>query len=238
MSALKPIAVASLAEEAFEKLTQAISTGEFLPGEKLSEANLSRQLAISRGTLREALGRLEGRLVSRTPRVGFRVIELSSQDVVELFTVREALEGMACRLAAERITDREIRTLRDLLDRHSNDKKVLGPKGYYQRSLDEDFHALIVRYAGQRRLEQMLMEQLYFQLRLHRFQSSERPGRADQAFQEHRAILEALATRDPDKAEAAMRQHVRKALAQTLLPAEGIQDPARIVTKTLAQRRR
>lgn len=238
MSALKPIAVASLAEEAFEKLTQAISTGEFLPGEKLSEANLSRQLAISRGTLREALGRLEGRLVSRTPRVGFRVMELSTQDVVELFTVREALEGMACRLAAERITDREIKALRDLLDRHSHDKRVLGPKGYYQRSLDEDFHALIVRYSGQRRLEQMLMEQLYFQLRLLRFQSSERPGRADQAFQEHQAVLEALAARDADKAEAAMRFHVRKALAQTLMPSEAAAEAERPPKKAAVSRRR
>ena len=77
MSVLNPIAGTSLANEAFGKLVEAITSGEFEPGEKLSEADLARKLGISRGPLREALGRLEGRLVTRTPRLGVRVIQYS-----------------------------------------------------------------------------------------------------------------------------------------------------------------
>jgi len=69
MSMLKPIASASLAEIAFSNLVEAISAGEFEPGQRLSEADLARRFGISRGPLREALQRLEGRLVTRRARV-------------------------------------------------------------------------------------------------------------------------------------------------------------------------
>ncbi len=94
---LKPIAPASLAEIAFSSLVEAISAGEFEPGQRLSEAELARRFGISRGPLREALQRLEGRLVTRQARVGVRVLELSSDALRELFTIREALEGVAAR---------------------------------------------------------------------------------------------------------------------------------------------
>lgn len=211
MSALKPIAISSLADEALAKIVQAITAGEFKPGEKLSEAHLARQLGISRGPLREALGRLEGRLVERTPRIGVSVIELSHDDLKQLLAVREALEGMACRLAAENMTTDELDHLSELLVQHGRDPKVLNSHGYFQRSADEDFHLQILRCARNSRLEDLLMEGLYYQLRLYRYQSSERPGRAQQAYNEHVAIVDALKSRDPDKAEMEMRRHVRNA---------------------------
>jgi DNA-binding GntR family transcriptional regulator len=213
MSAIIPISVGSLAEGAFTKLVQAITAGEFKPGERLSEANLARQLGISRGPLREALGRLEGKLVERTPRVGVRVIALSRPDLDQLLTIREALEGMGCRLAAQRVTDRDIRQLTDLLANHGSDPKVLNAKGYFQRTSDDDFHLQIMRCARNERLEALLMEGLYYQLRLYRYQSSERPGRAQQAYDEHVEIVRALSARDPDRAEQAMRRHIRHAHA-------------------------
>src|SRR4051794_19411623 len=100
MSSIQPIARGSLADEAFGKIVEAITAGDFKPGGRIAEAALARQLGISRGPLREALGRFEGRLVERKPHVGVKVIDLSDKDLVELFAVREALEGMACRLAA------------------------------------------------------------------------------------------------------------------------------------------
>lgn len=213
MSALKPISVTSLADEALAKIVQAITAGEFKPGEKLSEAHLARQLGISRGPLREALGRLEGRLVERTPRIGVRVIALTRGDLEQLLNVREALEGMACRLAASRMTDRELKQLADLLAQHGKDPNVLNARGYFQRTADDDFHLQIVRCARNERLEELLMEGLYYQLRLYRYRSSARPGRARQAYDEHVAIVEALTSRDPDRAEAAMRRHIRHAYA-------------------------
>ena len=216
MSALKPIAITSLAEEAFGKLVQAITSGEFEPGQKLSESELARRLGISRGPLREALGRLEGRLVMRTPRLGVSVIDFNRQDLEQLFLVREALEGMAARLAAERMTAAELAHLRELLEHHASQPELALGFAYHQRSSDEDYHFTIVRAARCERLEQMLLDELYYQLRLQRLRSSTRPGRAQQALGEHREILEALASRNPDAAEGTMRHHIRNARLSAL----------------------
>ncbi|RYG95677.1 MAG: GntR family transcriptional regulator, partial [Alphaproteobacteria bacterium] len=106
MSNIQPIIRSSLSAEAFDKVVEAITSGEFEPGQRLSEAELARNLGISRGPLREALGRLEGRLVKRTPRIGVHVISFTREDLESLFLTREALEGMSARLAAERMTDK------------------------------------------------------------------------------------------------------------------------------------
>lgn len=206
-----PISITSLAEEAFGKLVHAITSGEFQPGQKLSESELARQLGISRGPLREALGRLEGRLVMRTPRIGVRVIDFNREDLEQLFFVREALEGMAARLAAERMSASELRRLEDLLAHHASQPELAAGSAYYQRSHDEDFHFTIVRAARCERLEQMLLDELYYQLRIQRLRSSTRPGRAQQALSEHREIVDALTSRNPDAAEGTMRHHIRNA---------------------------
>jgi DNA-binding GntR family transcriptional regulator len=195
---------------------QAITSGEFEPGQKLSEAQLARQLGISRGPLREALGRLEGRLVTRTPRLGVRVIEFDREDLEQLFLVREALEGMAARLAAERMVAEERKQLSELLDHHASQPELAAGSAYYQRSRDDDFHFTIVRGARCERLQQMLLDEVYYQLRIHRLRSSARPGRAQQALSEHREILEALYSRNPDVAEGTMRHHIRNARTSAL----------------------
>jgi DNA-binding GntR family transcriptional regulator len=125
---------------------------------------------------------------------------------------------MACRAAAERITDEELLSLKSLLQGHGSDPAVLSTKGYYQRSQNDDFHFQIVRCSRNERLEHLLMENLYYQLRLYRFQASTQPGRAEAAFSEHQAIFEALQARDPDRAESAMRAHIRRA-RESLHPA-------------------
>jgi DNA-binding GntR family transcriptional regulator len=88
----------TLADQIFSRIRQEIVEGRIPPGSKMSEPELARRFGISRGPLREALGRLEGKLVERTPRVGVRVIALSRPDLDQLLTIREALEGMGCRL--------------------------------------------------------------------------------------------------------------------------------------------
>ena len=112
MSVIRTIEPISLTTTIFNRLVEAITSGEFEPGQKLSESDLARRLGISRGPLREALGRLEGRLVMRTPRLGVSVIDFGRDDLDHLFLVREALEGMAARLAAERMTTAELGRLR------------------------------------------------------------------------------------------------------------------------------
>jgi DNA-binding GntR family transcriptional regulator len=206
-----PIESTSLVEGAFGKLVQAITSGEFAPGERLSEAELARQLGISRGPLREALGRLEGRLVVRTPRIGVSVIDFDREALEHLFVVREALEGMAAKLAAERMTTAQLDELGDLLERHATQPELAAGKLYVQSSHDEDFHLGVVRGGGNPRIQQLLLDEVYYQLRIQRLRSSARPGRAQAALSEHREILQALQSRNPERAEEAMRNHIRNA---------------------------
>src|ERR1700722_9847438 len=92
----------SLTEKVFVRLMEAIEKGELPPGSRIREAVLARQFGISRGPLREALRRLEGRkLVQHSRNLGVSVRSLSLEDMIEVFQVREALEGTACRLATE-----------------------------------------------------------------------------------------------------------------------------------------
>src|SRR3546814_15802085 len=89
---------------AFERLEQAIMSGELKPGERLSETTLAKRFGISRGPLREAIGRLDGRnLVARVTNLGARVISLRADELIDLLVIRESLAGMACRPPGARI---------------------------------------------------------------------------------------------------------------------------------------
>ncbi len=202
----------SLVDEVVERLEAAIVTGELPPGSKLNEQALAASLGVSRGPLREAIRRLEGRtLVERTPNIGVRVAELSSGDLNDLLVIRESLEGMAAALAAENLTDAEIDDLERLLSEHGSQKSVATGEGYYQESGDFDFHFRIARASRNKRLISMICGDLYDLLRIYRYKSSTMQGRAAEALREHRDIVAALRSRDPVQAEAAMRRHVRNA---------------------------
>ena len=109
----------TLSEHVFRRIQAAIVKGDIAPGSKISEPELARTYGISRGPLREAIHRLEGqKLLVRVPHVGARVVSLSHAELIELYEIRESLEGMACRLAAERMSDAEIQDLRKVLSTH------------------------------------------------------------------------------------------------------------------------
>jgi DNA-binding GntR family transcriptional regulator len=202
----------SLVDVVAERIEAAIISGQLEPGSRLSEQALAASLGVSRGPLREAIRRLEGRkLLERTPNIGVRVAALSLRDLNEILQVREALEGMACGLAALNMSDGELAAMRKLLDAHEKQKSVQENKGYYQESKDFDFHFRIVAGSGNERLAQMLTGDLYYLLRVYRYKSSTKPGRALEALQEHRDIVAALERRDAQAAEQAMREHLRHA---------------------------
>jgi DNA-binding GntR family transcriptional regulator len=205
-----PLVAQNLASLAYERLERAIMEGDLAPGERLSESGLARRFGISRGPLREAIGQLEGRgLVERVSNLGARVVSLDTADLLDLMEVREALEGMACRLAAERMSDADLARLTALLDAHAQAEPMLSGRGYFQGSGNRDFHQIILAASGNARLAGQLGSELYPLLRLYRHRLSMRPGRPAEALAEHRAILDALIARDPQGAETAMRRHVR-----------------------------
>lgn len=146
----------TLSEHVFRLIQAAIVKGEIAPGSKISEPELARTYGISRGPLREAIHRLEGqKLLVRVPHVGARVVSLSHAELVELYEIRESLEGMACRLAAERMTQQEIGELRRVLELHEQDAAFKAGVGYYQQEGDFDFHYRIIQGSGNRTLAKL-----------------------------------------------------------------------------------
>jgi DNA-binding GntR family transcriptional regulator len=202
----------SLVDSVVERLESAIMAGRLQPGERLSEQALATEFGVSRGPLREAIRRLEGQhLLERTPNIGVRVADISPAELYEILVVREALEGMACRLCADHMTTDQIDELRRLLDEHGSHPDVKSGAGYYQDPSDADFHFLIAKGSNNKRLFAMLSGGLYRLLRIYRYRSSRSGGRAAEALKEHHAIVDAIARRDPDAAEKAMRTHLRNA---------------------------
>lgn len=202
----------TLSEQVFEALQAAIVSGDLQPGEKIREPELAKRFGTSRGPLRDALRRLEARrLVINTPNAGARVVSLSRQQLVELYQVREALEGMTCRLAAEHMTDDEIRRLSDLLDRHEVEIQRKDGAEYFRQEGDLDFHFQVASGCKNELLRSSLCEDLYQLMRMYRYKFSSRLGRPVNALEEHRQILGAIRDRDGELAEILMRRHIRKA---------------------------
>jgi DNA-binding GntR family transcriptional regulator len=207
---LESSAVGTLTDRLFDALQRAIVEGEMPQGSKISEPELARRYGVSRGSLREAIARLEAcKLVERKPNLGARVVELSAEQLIEIFQLREALEGMAARLAAEAMTDAEIDALGALLEQHGQQIEQEQGQTYFQQQGDLDFHFRIVQGSQNRQLIALLCEDLYHLLRMYRVQFGMRSQRCRQAFEEHQYLWNALRSRDPEMAELVMRQHVR-----------------------------
>jgi len=130
----------TLAERVCGQLIDSIVAGELPPGSRVSEEGLAQRFGVSRAPLREALRRLEEyRLVQRRPHAGVRVVSLSREELTELYEIREALEGMACRLAAERMSEEDLAQLGRVLDAHERRDDVVEGRSYFQEGA-EDFH--------------------------------------------------------------------------------------------------
>lgn len=202
----------TLADRVCDQIATAIIKGDILPGQKISEPELARSYGISRGPLREAIRRLEGwRLVERKAHVGARVVKLTARELIEIYRVREALEGMACRQAATEMPQDEIDALRVLLDEHESAVEQLDGRSYFQKEGDLDFHYRIVQGSRNGKLLELLGGDLYHLVRMYRYQFSVSSSRPKRALKEHRQIIDAIEARDPELAEMLMRRHISNA---------------------------
>ena len=165
--------------------------------------------------------RLEGLgLIEREAHVGARVITLSPGKLVELYAVREALEGMAASLAARHILPEEILTLELLLAKHSKHIKQVEGASYFHQEGDFDFHYRIIKASRNQKLIALLCDELYHLLRMYRYQSPRSQSRPNEALNEHKFILQAIKNRDEELAEMLMRRHIsgsRKLIEQRIL---------------------
>ena len=197
-----------LAESIFERLLAQIYNGQLAAGTELKEAQLAEELGVSRGPVREAIRRLQGfQLVTREPYQRARVVDLTPDFIRQLFEVRMALEGMACYLAAQRMSDEDLRRMGEELE--ANRTRSISSASAEEKV--SDFHERVVRGCGNEQIVQMLCGDLYHLLRIYRKRSGLLPERKGQPFQEHWQILRALQARDGQLAESLMRAHIGRA---------------------------
>ncbi|EJI85520.1 GntR family transcriptional regulator [Alishewanella aestuarii B11] len=201
--------VVTAADRVLQELLRAIVAGEIAPGSKISEPELAKRFDLSRAPLREALARLERcHLLERTPNAGARVVKLSTENLLSLYQLREELEGLACRLAATQMSDAEIREMQDLLDQHLISQRVREGESYYQEAGDLDFHYRIILGSKNPYLINILTDELYHLMRMYRVQLGMNGPRVSRAFDEHKAIINAIANRDGELADLLMRRHI------------------------------
>jgi DNA-binding GntR family transcriptional regulator len=203
-----------LREQVRDVLLERIVSGFYAPGSRLVETRIAGELGVSQAPVREALRDLEQ--LSCVVHESFRgcsVRELSAADLLEAYPVRSALEGLAARLAAERIDDDELARLSELID---SMRTATGAGDVSAESAaDAAFHAAIVAVAGNsvltRQWEQLLPHaRTFISLML---PASAHGDLADR----HLPILEALRRREPQLAEAAMHEHLAD-VAQRMRP--------------------
>ncbi len=196
----------SLRDEAYEIIKQRIITGLFRPGEALSEAAVSSALSLGRTPVRQAFDRLmRDGLVEVLPRKGIMVCPITRDDVRDMVAVRLLNEGFCARLAAERAEPSVIDTLNDAVTRgrlaaQAGDADTL-------MALDRRFHGAISAAAGNLVLGDILRN-LHDRSQRVWFLSLREHEHHHRVVEEHAAIVDTIAARDPDGAEAAMRAHI------------------------------
>jgi len=197
----------SLSIRVYDHVKRRIVANELPFGSKLTEDGLAKELGISRTPIREALNRLaQDRLVTVSPGRGAFVATFSFDDMVQLLEIRETLEGMAARLASNRITKETLEKLRQRLEAAAQKQEHNKYRGYLDA--DRAFHECVISACGNHQLSQ-LMKSLQDRIQMLRSRSVMLPGRARKSFQEHMEIIDALSARDPDLAEEKIRAHIR-----------------------------
>lgn len=203
----KRVTTPSLGEEAYKALHQRIVRGQLAPGTTLLEPALCENLGISRTPLREALKRLSGEGLVILPRNRrARVAPIDAKELQHLFEVEAGLESMAASLAASRMTNTEIKQLERLQERLERLHAKGDRSAYFE--LNQRIHGLIVAGAKNPVLAETHRSMLG-RLERARYLALDHFGRWDESTQEHRAILEALKTRDSDLAQRLLADHIQ-----------------------------
>ncbi len=191
-------------------LSAAILNGRFAPGQRLIEAELTSDLGVSRGPVREAFRRLSAEgLIEIVPNRGAMVRRLSIVEALELFEIRTELEALAARLASVNMKDPRVRTafeeaiapIWSIEPRHSTADYLLE---------NQRFHAAVIAAAGNGQLVK-LNQQMHLSLIMAQISSSLTSHVIGTSLHEHRMIATAIRARDAEAADAAIRDHLHRA---------------------------
>ena len=197
----------NLKEAVYQRLKESIVRGEISPGSKLVETQISQKLGVSRTPLREAISRLgqEG-LLEVIPRHGTFVRKQSVNEILESLEIREALEGLAARLAARHATPEIVQKMKSCFSDFSPKNVEKSIKEYAQQNVR--FHHLVIQASQNRRLIG-LIRNLFDQMDMVRLHTIVLPGRARNSLAEHREIIRLIEKKKGDLAEKLLRFHIR-----------------------------
>ncbi len=196
----------SLSEKVYRYLRDGIAEGRYQTGDCLVEMKIAEELGVSRTPVREALKQLELEdLVSSHPNRGVVVKGFSNEDLQDVSTIRHLLEGQAAYWAAQRVNDKQLSELRDvveLMEFYTGKNDIA-----HLVSLDTRFHELIYEACGSRTIHHILAS-LHHNIRKARQSSLTLPDRAPNSLAEHLSIFRAIERRDAAAAKAQMEAHV------------------------------
>jgi DNA-binding GntR family transcriptional regulator len=207
------IASPSLVAQGTQALREMILSGVLQPGQRLNEVELSAALGISRPPLREAMQHLSSQGLLRTvARRGAFVPSYTAQDLEDIYAVRIALESHAMRMVARRITNEELKMLRGLLKQSEQELNTSAERTYPDQI---DFHRQLMQLTNSPHLIETVTA-VDQKIQLARIRSGHYPARAQEALDEHRAIVERLRARDGAGAAEVMTHHLEESLANAL----------------------
>lgn len=208
----------SRADQAYEDLYNLLINGHFAPNTRLTEAELTTLLDVSRGTVRSVLIRLvqDGYLTSE-PHRGVRTRSFTLDEALSVMEARETLESALAEKAAERATDEELETLAGICEEMGAPAYVDSEAEYAR--LNRRFHQQI-RDSARQPILSGFADSLAYPLVMRQYRDLTHTSPRQSALIEHRAILAALQTRNPDAAAAAMHHHVASARRSLLRNAQ------------------
>jgi len=212
----------NLDQKAYQILKGMITERQLLPGDKIPQEKLAEDLGISRTPLVNALKLLEqDKLVQSIPRRGFFVRHFNKREMISIFELREVLEGLAARRAAQNITDKEIAQLKGFFKQFDGIRKITDTKAYAKE--DRLFHTFLLEVGAKEFLKSILET---YNLISYSYQSVSSEGliqSPDDTLQNHRDIIDAVSHRDAEAAENCMRRHLKRSviILKRELEAEG-----------------
>jgi len=196
----------SIAQRVYSDFIEGLRVNRYKPGDRIRAEDVAKTFDVSRTPVREALSRLQERGLLEMTASGLSVTQLDRTAVLELYAVRELLEGSASRFAAQHASQSDLYTMKQIADafEHCQDD----PARVAQ--LNRSFHAAIYDAAHNKFLLTIL-DGMHDTLMLLPSTTFAVEGRQNTAVDEHKAILEAIERRDPDEADRLAREHIRHA---------------------------
>jgi DNA-binding GntR family transcriptional regulator len=201
-----------LRRSSYEAIKAMIVTGQLAPGQRVTELDLAEQLQVSRTPVREALNRLQrDGLVVERPRTGFAVVQFDETMLREVFDLRLELDSYATRLAVLRITDEQVMSLTEILDKCDELARTdPSPRGRLEEmELGMELHRQIARISGNSLLAELL-DGLLVKCQVYVWMELTQLDEFHAARADHRMIVEAIAARDADQACEHSRSHIRQ----------------------------